>query len=86
LCFTQAMMLWRTASADVSQMPWGSALGSDSDGDMNRLVSQFAWKANDLADFYLRVGYLCFAALGIGYAYAALRLLRKRGQRRPLGG
>jgi Zn-finger nucleic acid-binding protein len=78
LCFAQAMMLWRTASVDVSQMPWGSALGSDSDGDMNRLVSQFAWNADELASFYLRVGYLCLAALGIAYAYAAYRLLRKR--------
>jgi hypothetical protein len=75
------MTLWRTASADVSQMPWGSALGSDSDGDMNRLVLQFAWNANELANFYLRTGYVCLAALGIAYVYAAYRLLRKR--RRP---
>jgi Zn-finger nucleic acid-binding protein len=80
LCFAQAMMLWRAASADVSQMPWGSALGSDSDGDMNRLVLQFAWSANELASFYLRVGYFCLGALGIAYAYAAYRLLRKRGR------
>ena len=56
LCFTQALMLWRTVSADVSQMPWGSAIGSESDGDMNRLVQQFHWSANDLADLYLNHG------------------------------
>jgi len=81
LCFTHAMMLWRTVSADVSQMPWGSAIGSDSDGDMNRLVQQFSWGANDLADFYLNTGYLCIATLAAAYTYAAYRLIqRKRGQ------
>ena len=50
LCFTHAMKLWRTVASDVSQMPWGSALGNDSDGDMNRLVQQFGWGANELAD------------------------------------
>jgi len=81
LCFTQATMLWRTVSADVSQMPWGSAIGSDSDGDMNRLVQQFHWNANDLADFYLNIAYLGLTALAIAYTYAAYRCLqRKRGQ------
>jgi hypothetical protein len=81
LCFTQATMLWRTVSADVSQMPWGSAIGSDSDGDMNRLVQQFHWNANDLADFYLNIAYLGLTALAIAYTYAAYRFLqRKRGQ------
>ena len=81
LCFTQATMLWRTVSADVSQMPWGSAIGSDSDGDMNRLVQQFHWNANELADFYLNIAYLGLTALAIAYTYAAYRFLqRKRGQ------
>jgi Zn-finger nucleic acid-binding protein len=81
LCFTQATMLWRTVSADVSQMPWGSAIGSDSDGDMNRLVQQFHWNANDLADFYLNIAYLGLTTLAIAYTYAAYRFLqRRRGQ------
>ena len=81
LCFTQATLLWRTVSTDVSQMPWGSAIGSDSDGDMNRLVKQFGWNANELADFYLTIAYLGLTALAIAYTYAAYRFLqRKRGQ------
>jgi Zn-finger nucleic acid-binding protein len=81
LCFTQAALLWRTVSTDVSQMPWGSAIGSDSDGDMNRLVKQFGWNANELADFYLTIAYLGLTALAIAYTYAAYRFLqRKRGQ------
>jgi len=80
LCFTQALMLWRTVSADVSQMPWGSAIGSESDGDMNRLVQQFHWSANDLADLYLNAAYVLVTALAIGYGYAVWRFMRKRGQ------
>jgi len=81
LCFTQATLLWRTVSSDVSQMPWGSAIGSESDGDMNRLVQRHGWTANDLADFYLHVAYLGLAALAIAYTYSAFRFFQsKRGQ------
>jgi Zn-finger nucleic acid-binding protein len=73
LCFTHALLLWRTVSADVSQMPWGSAIGSESDGDMNRLVQQFGWSANDLADLYLTTAYFALAALAAAYAYALYR-------------
>jgi len=76
LCFVHAALLWRTVSADVSQMPWGSAVGADSDGDMNRLVQQFGWSANDLADFYLAVAYACLAAVAAAYLYAAYRIKR----------
>ena len=81
LCFTQVLLLWRAAATDVSQMPWGSAIGSESDGDMNRLVREFGWNAPELAGFYLNVAYLALAALAAAYTYAAYRLLkRKRGQ------
>ena len=79
LCFVQAVRLWRTVSADVSQMPWGSAIGADSDGDMNRLVQQFSWSANDLADFYLAVAYACLLVLFVTYGYAAYRLRSRSG-------
>jgi hypothetical protein len=81
LCFTQVLLLWRAAATDLSQMPWGSAIGSESDGDMNRLVREFGWNAPELAGFYLNVAYLALAALAAAYTYAAYRLLkRKRGQ------
>jgi hypothetical protein len=78
LCFMHALMLWRTVSADVSLMPWGSAIGSESDGDMNRLVQRFAWNANELADFYLGAAYVCLAAVALVYGYAAFRMWSKR--------
>ena len=78
LCFVHALLLWRTVAADVSQMPWGAAIGAESDGDMNRLVQQFSWDANELAGFYLAVAYTCLAALAATYAYAAYRLRKPR--------
>ena len=74
LCFMHALLLWRRVADDVSQMPWGAAIGADSDGDMNRLVQQFAWDANDLAGFYLGTAYVALAAMAAAYAYAAYRI------------
>ncbi|MFZ1863144.1 MAG: zf-TFIIB domain-containing protein [Polyangiales bacterium] len=79
LTLTQATLLWRTVATDVSQMPWGSAVGSDSDGDMNRLVQQFSWNANDLADFYLHTAYICLAALFVAFVYATFRFFKNGG-------
>jgi hypothetical protein len=59
-------------------MPWGSAVGSDSDGDMNRLVQQFSWNANELADFYLGTAYVALAVVGVAFAYAVYRFVPKR--------
>ena len=79
LCFAQALLLWRTASGDLARMPWGSAIGSESDGDMNRLVREFGWTARELTDFYLTVGYACSAAIAATYLYAVIRQ-RKRSR------
>lgn len=79
LCFVHAILLWRVVWSDVTQMPWGSAIGAESDGDMNRLVQDFAWSANDLADLYLTAAYACLGGIVVTYAYAAYRM--KKGIR-----
>jgi hypothetical protein len=81
ICFMQALLMWRASQTDLSRMPWGSALGSDSDGDMNRLVQQFDWTALELAEFYVDVAYLWLAALGLAYAYSGYRFWRRRQAR-----
>ena len=63
-------------SDDATWIAAETSIGAESDGDMNRLVQQFAWSANDLADFYLAVGYACLGALAISYGYAVYRLRR----------
>jgi Zn-finger nucleic acid-binding protein len=68
LCFVQALSLWWRVNRDIRQMPWGSAIGDESDGDMYRLVNGFDWSARELASFYLHAAY--FSALGLVLAYA----------------
>lgn len=77
VCFGHAALTWVAAARDVRRIPWGSAIGDDSDGDMNRLVHGFGWSAPELARFYL--GAACVSALVIGAAYV-LALGRWRAQ------
>ena len=76
LCFMHALTLWHRVAADVTLMPWGSAIGAESDGDKNRLVQQFGWGANELAGLYLHAAYVALAVLVATYAYSAYRLRR----------
>jgi hypothetical protein len=67
VCFAHAALTWLAAARDARRIPWGSAIGDESDGDMNRLVNVFEWSAAGLARFYLAAA--CLTALGIGAAY-----------------
>jgi Zn-finger nucleic acid-binding protein len=77
VCFGHAALTWIAAARDARRIPWGSAIGDESDGDMNRLVHSFGWSAAELARFYL--GAVCLSALVIGAAYV-LALGRWRAQ------
>ena len=65
-------------SSDTALMPWGSAVGSASDGDMNRLVRDYHWSAEELATFYHRATWLTLLALVGAHVAACLRLRRAR--------
>jgi Zn-finger nucleic acid-binding protein len=77
VCFGHALLLWIGAARDARRIPWGAAIGDESDGDMNRLVRDFGWSAAGLARFYLTAA--CLALLLIGAAYA-MALGRSRAQ------
>jgi hypothetical protein len=77
VCFGHAALTWIAAARDARRIPWGSAIGSESDGDMNRIVRDFGWSAAELSRFYLAAA--CVSALVIGAAYA-LALGRWRAQ------
>lgn len=70
LCFVQAALTWLQAIDDVSHMPWGSAIGSASDGDMNRLVRDFGWSARGLARFYLNSVWIACGAITAAHVQA----------------
>jgi hypothetical protein len=83
ICFMHALLLWSRAASDASVMPWGSAIGDDSDGDMNRLVYVFGWRALELASLYRSVGWLSLLAIVAGCAWPWLRSRATAGDRAP---
>ncbi len=52
LSFTHALVLWTRARADRSLLPWGSVIGNDGDGDLNRLVREFGWSEDGLITLF----------------------------------
>ena len=76
LCFVQSLSLWWRVNRDIRQMPWGSAIGDESDGDMYRLVNGFDWSARELAAFYLHAAYWSALGLVLAYAWAWYRAAR----------
>ncbi|HTV21825.1 MAG TPA: zf-TFIIB domain-containing protein [Polyangiaceae bacterium] len=77
ICFGHAMLTWIAAAKDARRIPWGAAIGNESDGDMNRLVRDFGWSATELARFYLTATGVAALAIGAAYAFA---LQRQRAQ------
>jgi len=76
ICLANALLLWSRAVRDPRQMPWGAAVGDESDGDMNRLVNVFGWRARELASFYLKAAILSVVVLVIAQAWAWYRARR----------
>lgn len=76
ICLGNALLLWSRAARDVRQMPWGAAIGDESDGDMNRLVNGFGWRARELASFYLSIALASIVALALAQVWAFHRYRR----------
>lgn len=73
VCLANALLLWLRAARDVRHMPWGSAIGDESDGDMNRLVNGFGWRARELSSFYLKVAVASVVVLALAQLWAWYR-------------
>jgi hypothetical protein len=76
ICLAHALLLWARAVRDVRHVPWGAAIGNESDGDMNRLVDVFGWRASELASFYLKAAVLSVLFLVVAQAWAWQRSRR----------
>jgi hypothetical protein len=76
LCLANALLLWSRAARDVRHMPWGAAIGHESDGDMNRLVNGFGWRARELSAFYLKVALASVLVLALAQLWAWYRARR----------
>jgi Zn-finger nucleic acid-binding protein len=86
LCLAHALVLWSRAVRDVRHIPWGAAIGSAADGDMNRLVQSFGWSPAALATFYLGAGITSLAALSLTQAWMWRRQHRARAHLRRQAG
>lgn len=82
LSLARASLLWARAARDVRHIPWGSAIGSEADGDMNRLVHDFGWRPAALAEFYLYAAITSLFALALTQAWM---WRRRRAAGLPLG-
>jgi hypothetical protein len=71
--FVRALLLWTGVAGGRAVMPHGSALGDDSNGDVERLVRVYHFTAEGLADGYLGLARACAILLAIVYA-ARLRM------------
>jgi len=76
ICLAHALVLWLRAVRDTRHIPWGSAMGAESDGDMNRLVNVFGWRGKELAAFFLSAALLSVAALAAAQVWAWYRSRR----------
>ncbi|MDP8999102.1 MAG: hypothetical protein M3O46_03215 [Myxococcota bacterium] len=66
--YVHAMFIWVGVARGTAVMPHGSAVGEESEGDMERLVRTYGWTRESLAHAYLALGFACLAALAIAYA------------------
>jgi hypothetical protein len=76
ISLAHALLLWSRAARDVRHLPWGSAIGDESDGDMNRLVNGFGWRASELVAFYLKAAVVSVVLLAVAQTWAWRRARR----------
>ena len=74
--FLNIWLRWREVYPGRVEIPFGSMINGEEDagGDMNRLMDDYGWKKFDIRRNYWRLGWGCWAALGLAWLAFALRL------------
>jgi hypothetical protein len=73
-----ALFIWLGVATGPGIMPHGSAVGDDSEGDMERLVSESGWTLRGLASAYLSITIASLVVLAVTYV-VFLRRARRDG-------
>jgi hypothetical protein len=73
----RGLFLWTRVALGTRPMPHGSIVGSDSEGDVERLVGFYHWGESSLAQTYVVLAWSC---LGVLAAVYAMGLVRSRAQ------
>jgi len=74
----RGLFLWTRVASGTRAMPHGSMVGSDSEGDVERLVRFYHFGEADLAQTYLRLAWGCLALLACLYAFRVYLSLVRR--------
>jgi hypothetical protein len=75
--FVHALFLWTSVARGTGVMPHGSAIGEDSEGDMERLIREFDWTKASLASSYIALTTACLIVLGVTYLVFLRRAVPK---------
>jgi hypothetical protein len=67
--FVRGLFLWTRVASGARSMPHGSMVGSDSEGDVERLVRFYHFTEPGLTQAYLALAWGCFAILACVYAF-----------------
>ena len=79
ICLLRARNTWAASVGDLKKMPLGAALGSQDDGDLNRLLREYGWRPQEIADFFSRATYVALAVLLILFMWHAVAYRRRQG-------
>ncbi len=61
--FASAARMWMRVAQGVEAMPMGSIMGNDESGDLNRLITDYAWTSESITRFYCALSVICGAIL-----------------------
>jgi hypothetical protein len=75
----RGVFLWTRVASGARAMPHGSMVGSDSEGDVERLVRFYHFSEPGLAQTYRTMAWGCLAILACVYAFRLRVSLSKRG-------
>jgi uncharacterized membrane protein YeaQ/YmgE (transglycosylase-associated protein family) len=75
--FVHALFVWIGVARGTGPMPHGSAVGDDSEGDMERLIREFHWTKTSLANSYVGLSVTCLFVLGATYVVFLRRAAAK---------
>ena len=71
--FCSNYLLWLRVRRDPAFMPMGSALGNDSNGDLNRLLGDWGWSIEQISASYLGLASFCGLIIAGHYVYFLVR-------------
>lgn len=69
IAFVHALVRWIGVALGLAEMPHGSAVGDNSEGDVERLIRTHEFTLTTLARTYLVIGLLCLGVLAFAYVY-----------------